>query len=618
MAAGALARTKPGSRARGYVELLIDLVAAEGRGVTLDEFRTAYLASALPRSSVLEAEFYSLVRRGVVTAVGGRPQHTLYAPAGARITRARPADDAQRVLEALHAVYQRLRRAVSAREVAEELRRAGASFHAPGPNVVRKRLETLSRTRTRGPREARAAAVVRLAFPSAVGRPLVYWAPAESDAMRVPSVGQRATVLSPRSGVDPLRQRLGEACHALRRPVTRGELRLWMRRWDLAFGTVEPRWTGTPDVALASRLATLLRADGDALQPGRARAIATPWTCHGGAPLRYAAGAVDPETVVALELEDAAAAFALEREMAGIAALERRAQQMRSETLGEVAWLRRALVQDRLHAILRDQPARAVLRRLRRTLDQLTAWPDPRLGLRPGQHEHITRGLQRRRADVDALTRALEVDIRTASPPTRLCIVGEAGLTTAAALKPYIDALATAKRETPDRVLRWLAPVRRFPAPDETRRERFRTPGTSPLSLLDRPDALVTCVGVVAGPRTRELLVGLRNVLGWVLRDPKELRARVLALDLVDAFPRRAGVLMLGLLSEPVSWEEGVLDADRVDDVAAWALSIILSGTAGAIDQLGEAQGRARGDSRRVLQQAIMRVRLGYPLTAVE
>lgn len=77
-----MSSTQPGSRAHRLVQLVDALVESEDRGVTVGEIREAYQGrEGEPAPDSLTSEISSLKRRGVLAIVGGRPGHSLYAPA---------------------------------------------------------------------------------------------------------------------------------------------------------------------------------------------------------------------------------------------------------------------------------------------------------------------------------------------------------------------------------------------------------------------------------------------------------------------------------------------------------------------------------------------------------
>ncbi|HKK07289.1 MAG TPA: hypothetical protein VKA44_00240, partial [Gemmatimonadota bacterium] len=333
-------KTKPGSRAHRLVELIRQGAERLGRGLELAEIRDAWReAEGSEPPKTLTSEVSSLKRRGVLKAAGGRPGHTLYAPADMTGLKAHRADDnAVIVLEALRRGYRRLGRALSTREVAEEVEAGEREISSDHPNAVKRYLDTLERETVRGPKASRTPKVVRISAEGAAGQPSNHWLPAGAGP---DDVEELEALVAPRSKADAVRQAVGRAAADLGRPVSRTELRWWLE------------WTGAPPVlrkALeATRAGTYLadtyRTDqGHAGEEGRLHQITTRMTCHGGAPVRWSLGPATAWQEAMCRVEDVAGAFRLPEELRSIQALERRAALLRSDVLSELADLRRRLV----------------------------------------------------------------------------------------------------------------------------------------------------------------------------------------------------------------------------------------------------------------------------------
>jgi hypothetical protein len=93
--------------------------------------------------------------------------------------------------------------------------------------------------------------------------------------------------------------------------------------------------------------------------------------------------------------------------------------------------------------------------------------------------------------------------------------------------------------------------------------------------LVDGVDALTAIWDAVAPPRATSLLNGARTILGHVMRDPAPLRSTLNA-DGVRGEVRRALVIALALLGEPVPLEEAVPESEDESDTASFILARVL------------------------------------------
>ncbi|HKK07882.1 MAG TPA: hypothetical protein VKA44_03280 [Gemmatimonadota bacterium] len=149
--------------AHRLVELIGARAEALGRGLEVDEIREAWEeAEGEEAPRTLTAEVSSLKRRGVLRAAGGRPGHTLYAPAGMTgLTKRREDDDAVIVLDALRRFFEREGWAASTRAVEQEIRAGERELTSQHVNAVKRYLDTLARETVRGPKSSRAPELPR-------------------------------------------------------------------------------------------------------------------------------------------------------------------------------------------------------------------------------------------------------------------------------------------------------------------------------------------------------------------------------------------------------------------------------------------------------------------------
>ncbi len=615
----ALARTKNGSRAHAIVKLVADLVIWERRGVTTAEVRaTAVRTGAL--SPTFNAEFYSLVRRGVLEAVGGRSGLTLYAPSDSGVGEGIVEDDGMLVLTALRRAYGRLGRALSTREVAGELTAMGATLASTDINAIRKRLETLARERARG-FVGRRRALVRHQRLQSLGRGMTsYWSPMSASDADVGTTPQVATTehnqpIHPPSEAEALRLAVASASALLQRPVTRQEV-----QWAVYFE--ENRSAALPMLPagrVARALASTLRADSRSRRSGRLREYRSQWTAHGGAATRYSvytswvANGVRPAAV-----EDALYVFAAAREWEGIQRLERYAQQRRVQALLDIAALRRATLRRALYDVLADTPVDEVAAHLERCYRVLDEWVTNGEEHEQRWSTHARRFLMTRSRNLDAL-QAIAPDLERgmSREHRRILRAGQAGTITPADIEPLIASVARLRHETPQRVQRYIDRARRYPSAEGGRSVGAAGTAPRPLALIDRADALVL-LAVTPMPRARTLLTEAVAVTGWVNRDAAHWAAILRDIPRGNGYVRRALVVACGLLALPVPFEVAVPDPENAVDVAAWVFSLAMAFGPSAAPHATEARSALPRGSKRVIDTALMRLRSGYLWTCVE
>lgn len=700
-----LARTKLGSRARRLLVVTITLTERLGRGASTPELRAAFAqAEQIPEELVpasFVAEVSSMVRRGVLVRTGGHGTKTLYALPDSGLEGVESEDGAIVVLDALRDAAQRLGRAVSTREVDQELRRrvrAGlAAFESDHPNAVRQRLMILARPRVRGAKAGQL--VVRVPAPAKLGVQSAHWLPADHTAATEAAAGTplvdtsaRAAVrVAPRSRASAVRAAIQTSTLLLGRPVTRQEIRA-MLEWgllpdeaalllgsDATAGTgagaddadaappaaaSDARPTSTPrgegcrrhrdaDV-LGRALAFTAASDADAVAAGaegRVRITTSALTCLGGAPPRYATGAVSPEALAAILFEDLAVGYRVRDEVAGIGALRRRAATLGSELLHQIAWTREAVLAERLHDALASVPTRwrpnigkrdrLGLRALATGVEQVTVILQQATrqlraqcesaSLTAGQREGRMRELVERLVHVEAALAFVE---RSATPilsMRNVAVVGEAGLVPPSALKPFVEGGAKSRRATHKQVWLWLTAARRFPPPGRAgapsavasagpqgagvrpaQPRRLRDSAEAPLAFLDRMDATSAVLARLRAPRTRALSRTMTAVVGHVLRDDRLFRSWLADAGPAEAVARQGLVVALGAYGRTPA--PPTLAVHAVDG-PAWVLSTILQNPVRAHDELATLTPGLSVET--TIDQAVVRARLGHALTAL-
>lgn len=592
-------RLKPGSRASVIYEVTEAHVRVLGRGADIGEIREAYersTAQSAPKS--FTAEVCSLVRRGLLERVGGRNTRTLYAPPGSGLEgRENAEDDVLKVLGALRSAHARLKRAISTREVEQELRSQGGQLVSENIDAVRKALETLARDRARGAEGFHAAQVVRVACETGTGIDSGHWVPAEN------AKSNASPRVAPRSRADAIRYAVLAAEAALQRPVSRTELRWW--RATPGAGDVHRGMLS--DAAFSDDLGRLARQDaGHAGTVGRLHAVRTEFSCHGGPGVRYLLLPPSPLDQALCGLEDAAFSLRPADEEHGIWVLSKQARVQRLEGLAFLAELRRDLLVHSLQRLV-DPSIRAGLlaHRLELAGEGLRRWAEITPKLSRDQEEARAKRLSERVHQIRSIARLLE------EPPTEPGIplrrVGEDGLVSLEGMRPYYEAAADLLDLRREGAARLLENARRFPAPVSPSAERFGRAHELSLSLLDRVDALTGLFQLFPVPRANALLASAQMVLGGVLRDADVLTVVLGLLPRSARYVRRALVIALGLLGRRVEFKDFVGETWDAEDVAAWVLAAGLADPAEALSELHRARRACRGGARRVVEEAVLR-----------
>lgn len=602
--------TRPGSRAHSYVQLIRARAEELGRGIEVGEIRTVYVQETGKEApDSLTAELSSLKRRGVLEAVGGRPGHTLYAPAGMELEKAhREEDDAVIVLEALWRAYRRLERALSTREVAQEVERGERELSSDHPDAVKKRLETLARRTERGPEGSQEPKVVRIKATSALGHASNHWLPAG-----VPEADRPAReVVAPGSKADALRRAVASAKEELGRPIAKPELRWWLE---------SPAAPGVLADALASnRLGRRLSDTGgtDREHPGEAgrlHAVTTRFTCHGGAPVRWTVGPPTDREEALCRLEDATVALQVPDEVRSIQGLERRGDRFGQNVLLTLASVRRRVLGSRLHEAATPFDGSELAAELESVGATLRSWVEGTPTLTDDQLEHRTRDLRERDRLLGALDGVLMFMVDDDPPP--VAVVGEAGTASLQELMPLLDNATNLLGLAPHKARRLIERVRRFPTSGDSGQERIGAADENPLSHVDRIEAIDAVYELFGVPRARSLVSDARRLLGHVLRDVALLQGLLDELGDRMGFPRGPLVVALGMLGESVEFERAVPDGADHDAAAAWVLAVVLAKGEGAEGVLEASRQTAFLPAGRILETAVRRTRGGYLLSAI-
>lgn len=148
-------------------------------------------------------------------------------------------------------------------------------------------------------------------------------------------------------------------------------------------------------------------------------------------------------------------------------------------------------------------------------------------------------------------------------------------------------------------------------------RERIGEGAKPSLSVLDRPEALLSVFEAFSVPRANVSLQAAHGLLGHVLRDADVLR------DLLGELPDRPGDVhrsiwvALGLLGELVEPEEVWLIPASFEDVSAWVLAAVLADWGAAPGRVRELDRVTEGAARRVTDMAMARLGAGMLVSAV-
>lgn len=602
-------KTEPGSRAHTIVQVASALSLQLGRGAEVAELREAFEQTTGNQApSSFTSEVHSLKKRGLLKVVGGRASHTLLAPAGFEPDRTQRKDDeVLLVLQALRSVYGRRGRPVSTREVEDEIDRLELPLDPNNANTVRQHLHTLCRQTTRGPRAARRPKARKITATGPSGQPTSHWAPANAEPKK------KATAAA-RSKAAAIRIVVGRVQEALGRPATRTEVRWWLDgpgSQDDIGRTISSRHAGR---RLSDTWSWDRKAEG---QAGRLHQVSTALSCHGGAPVRWSLGPPGPNGERRCHLEDLVAVLRPADESESIRRLERRSAALRSDVLRGLADTRRGLLAAVLREPLLDADPEPVVVGLLEALQTARRWTsDHEAALTEGQIEVRLRDLDARVWQLEAAQAVLRFTPAGETPLLR--IVGQGGTATWEELDEALRSTCRRLGLSPRRGPTLIERARRFPIEHAPGEERFGEADEHPLSVLDRPDVMATLYELFRLPRTSALMRDAHMCLGHVLRDDGLLRELFQDVAPGDMAVRRALIVALGLLGEPLALETAVPEPDDPEPTEAWLLSVVLSRWLDAAADVRLADRRAEGEARRTTDKALARIESAFPWSVIE
>lgn len=601
--------TRPGSRAHTILGVATTLTNRLGRGAEVAELREAFeQETGAEAPSSFTSEVHSLKRRGLLDVVGGRASHSLLAPAGFEPDRRQREDDeALIVLRALRAAYVRLSRPVSTREVEEAAGRMVAPFTPDNANTVRQHLHTLCRETVRGPKAARMPKVRKITADGPSGQPTSHWLPANVEP-------ERPATAAARSKSAAIRLATGHVQDVLGRPVTRTEIRWWLEGpggEDAVSSALSSRHVGR-------RLGKAWDWDRRAVsEAGRLHRVATPLTCHGGPPIRWSLGPPGQSAEALCYFEDLVSTLRPADESESIRRLERRAATLDSPVLQRLADIRRALLAAALREPRTGMGHEEAVSTLAEAADGQRKWVagDSDARANPKVAAQL-RSLDERSSQLEAARAVLRFIPETDLPDLR--IVGQAGTATWEELDPALRATSMRLGLDPARSSRLVDAARRFPKTETPGRERFGAAGEHALSVLDRPDVMGLLYDLFRLPRTTALMRDAQLCLGFGLRDGALLRELFEDVPRGDRTARRALVVALGLIGEPLALEIAVPEPDDPEATEAWLLSAVLGRWLDAAADVRVADSRAKGAARRVTDKALARIESAFPWSVIE
>lgn len=374
-----MATTKPGSRAHRLVQLIRALTEELGRGVEVGEIRDAYESRTddEPPDS-LTAEISSLKRRGILEVVGGRPGHSLYAPADSDLDfHHRQDDGVVLVLKALRSAFEREKRPLATREVQQEVERRDGHLDSDNPDVVRRHLHTLTRRRERGPEEFQKPQAIKFSTTTTAGFDAAYWVPAGEE---LPDDWGFA----PRSVAEALRRAVVHTTGELGRPISRREL-LW---WLDGPGAEHPAGEMLQRERLGTDLSETRRNDAEHRgEDGWLHIVSNRLTCYGGPWIRYSSGPPADEAASVGALEDACAVLQLDDELWSLRGLETQVQMdVKPEPFITLVDARRSAITETLQEATADADPSRLLDQARAANRCLRGWVEG-ASLTDGQRE---------------------------------------------------------------------------------------------------------------------------------------------------------------------------------------------------------------------------------------
>lgn len=233
-----------------------------------------------------------------------------------------------------------------------------------------------------------------------------------------------------------------------------------------------------------------------------------------------------------------------------------------------------------------------------------------------GQIEVRRRDLDERAGQIEAARTVLRFTPAGEIPSLR--IVGQGGTATWDELETALRSTCRRLGLTPRRGPTLIEHARRFPTVQMPGEERFGGADEHPLSVLDRPDVMATLFELFRLPRTTSLMRDAQMCLGHVLRDAGLLRELFRDVPPGDMAVRRALIVALGLLGEPLELDVAVPEPDDPETTEAWLLSVVLGRWLEAAADVRQADRRAKGEARRTTDKALARIESAFPWSVVE
>jgi len=533
--------TKPGSIAHRIAATVLAHNQAGGQGLSVTGARNALFPAPLDAPKAFTSMFHSLVRRGVLVAVGGPPGDTQYAhhTVAADVQRRTPPNAADADLAAVErALYEASRekqRPVTTREVAAVLKAQNIRLESSDLNAVRVRLQRLARARRRGHSAWRAPRAEWCRVQDSSGRAMLHWAPAGSPFLEPPA--------TPASAAAAVRTAVGLVSGALQRAVTRLDLVAWMK--------AHPQHPATQALAgysLATVLDSTARFDRDRAHAEALRKLDPITDECGTAPKRYYVGAGVGHMVATERLEHVAVGLRVADEMDSIMALGERAVRGRLPALIALAKERWQLLHSTVWRVVGDDPAvlMSVALALYVSYDVERQWLQTRRD--PVDTSWHRRVLSERERHVRAAFALLAGKSWGNHPFLRrgTCWVRES------TFAPWTEALARAYPDNPEAVRRAA-----FRGVRRQRVQRAPIIGrriTAPHIEFDRVDGLLRMYEMAGAPRAQAYLVRAHNLLGPLVRDPKLVRPVLEELRDTPGPDRDGATIALALLG--VDWPD--------------------------------------------------------------
>ena len=627
LADGGARQTKPGSMGHQIATTAMTAALAATRGLTVAEHQRAFETAHGPAPETYAEQFGSLVRRGIVVAVAGRPGHMRYAHRDAIVGQgdALIDDDLVVVERALRSACARLHRAVTTREVSVEMAALGLSLRVAHPNAVRQRLGTMAAVRRRGLQEWQPPRVARTTVEGTTRFLQTRWHPID---MPVPVAAD-----VPPNAADAIRTIIGCVEDALRLPVTRDDCVLW-----IAAHPAHPAVMALGVGSVSELLPSVAKHDAKASGRSRVMKRAPDRGRSGLAPMAYHLiddrRTPDHNGVLAHRLGEALDGLQPVAELAEIALLRKRAARLRVAALDTLADARIEALRYAMDAVVRDAGDEAgaagraerglretAIDALRHAIAVRAAWASVSTPHDAGARRLLARDRERAFA-LDAQRPLLANDEHAEGAP-----VAVVGAGSAAGLEELAPFIASAARDLGWRVnvaatYRVLNGCRRFDgAAPQARYARTRTNG--PRLAVDRADAMLALFTKNASPRVTVLLTSARELLGRVVRDSPLLahiaeQCRPVEGVLAgDPGTWRGAVVALGLLGiTPTADDIAVTVAgDRLTGAAVGLAAVLALGEGS--DAVFRAQMAAGGAVATSAATAARRVRDGRLTAAV-